>query len=99
VDCSRAIYEQDLKKVAIPLKIVAVFEPSEKSCQFSEEKRHFSEKKKWFVLCPSRPVRPDNRPGGINQCGIMHLTSAAVLCCGFCTAHPVQLSTGGQGWS
>jgi hypothetical protein len=49
VDCSRAIYEQDLKKVAIPLKIVAVFEPSEKSCQFSEEKRHFSEKKKWFV--------------------------------------------------
>ena len=31
--------------------------------------------------------------------GIMHLTSAAVLCCGFCTAHPVQLSTGGQGWS
>jgi len=50
VDCSRAIYEQDLKKVAIPLKIVAVFEPSEKSCQFSEEKRHFSEKKKWFVM-------------------------------------------------
>jgi len=48
VDCSRAIYEQDLKKVAIPLKIVAVFEPSEKSCQFSEENRHFSEKKKWF---------------------------------------------------
>jgi hypothetical protein len=52
VDCSRAIYEQDLKKVAIPLKIVAVFEPSEKSCQFSEEKRHFSEKKKWFVQPP-----------------------------------------------
>jgi hypothetical protein len=50
VDCSRAIYEQDLKKVAIPLKIVAVFEPSENSCQFSEEKRHFSEKKKWFVI-------------------------------------------------
>ncbi len=50
-------------------------------------------------LCPSRPVRPENRPGGINQCGIMHLTSAAVLCCGFCTAHPVQLSKGGQGWS
>jgi hypothetical protein len=49
VDCSRAIYEQDLKKVAIPLKIVAVFEPSEKSCQFSEEKRQISEKKKWFV--------------------------------------------------
>jgi hypothetical protein len=45
VDCSRAIYEQDLKKVAIPLKIVAVFEPSENSCQFSEEKRHSSEKK------------------------------------------------------
>jgi hypothetical protein len=49
VDCSRAIYEQDLKKVAISLKIVAVLEPSEKSCWFSEEKRHFSEKKKWFV--------------------------------------------------
>jgi hypothetical protein len=49
VDCSRAIHEQDLKKVAIPLKIVAVFDPSEKSCWFSEEKRHFSEKKKWFV--------------------------------------------------
>ena len=29
-DCSRAINDQVLKKVVIPLKIVAVFEPSEK---------------------------------------------------------------------
>jgi hypothetical protein len=60
VDCSRAIYEQDLKKVAIPLKIVAVFEPSENSCQFSEEKRHSSEKKKWFV--PTRLPGQAHRP-------------------------------------
>jgi hypothetical protein len=32
VDCSRAIHDQILKKVVIPLKIIAVFEPSEKSC-------------------------------------------------------------------
>jgi len=62
VDCSRAIYEQDLKKVANPLKIVAVFEPSENSCQFSEEKRHSSEKKKWFVAAAS-PSLQASQPG------------------------------------
>ena len=50
-------------------------------------------------LCPSRPVRLEDRPDDINQHGIMHLTVAAVLCCGFCTARPVQLSTLGQEWS
>jgi hypothetical protein len=49
VDSSRAIHEQVLKKAVNPLKIVAVFEPSENSCRSSEKSGHFSEKKKWFV--------------------------------------------------
>ncbi len=45
MDCSRAIHKQVLKKVVIPLKTVAVFEPSENSCQSSEKSGHCSEKK------------------------------------------------------
>ena len=45
VDCSRAIHDQVLKKVDIPLKIVAVFEHSENSCRSSEKSGHFSEKR------------------------------------------------------
>ncbi len=37
MDCSRAIHDQLLKKVVIPLEKVAVFEPSEKSCWSSEK--------------------------------------------------------------
>ncbi len=44
MDCSRAILDQPLKKDVIPLKIVAVFEPSEKGCWSSEKSCHFSEK-------------------------------------------------------
>ena len=60
MDCSRAIYEQDLKKVANPLKIVAVFEPSENSCQFSEEKRHSSEKKNGLYFHEDERCKPRN---------------------------------------
>ncbi len=49
MDCSRTIHAQVLKKVAIPLKIVAVFEPSENSCRSSEKSGHFSEEKK--IVC------------------------------------------------
>jgi hypothetical protein len=65
VDCSRAIHEQVLKKIVIPLKIVAVFEPSENSCQSSEESGHFSEKKNslwrgfgqgWHWTCVGRAI-------------------------------------------
>jgi hypothetical protein len=55
VDCSRAIHDQHLKKVVIPLKIVAVFEPSENCCRSSEESGHSSEKNKWFVTKKTSP--------------------------------------------
>ncbi len=45
MDCSRTIHAQVLKKVVIPPKIVAVFEPSENSCRSSEKSDHFSGKK------------------------------------------------------
>ncbi len=50
MDCSRAIHDQHLKKVVIPLKIVAVFEPSENSCRSSEQSGHSSEKKNSLSL-------------------------------------------------
>jgi hypothetical protein len=53
VDCSRAIHDQHLEKVVDPLKIVAVFKPSENSCQCSEESGHSSEKKNsLYVIHP-----------------------------------------------
>jgi len=55
MDCSKAIVAEHLKKVVIPLKIVAVSEPSEKSCWSSEKSCHSSEKKKWFVRYSNRP--------------------------------------------
>ena len=51
-----------------------------------------------FHLCPSRPVQPDDRPGGIYLYVTVHPICVAVLCYESCTTHSVQLSTSARGW-
>ncbi len=81
MNCSRTIHAQVLKKIVIPLKIVAVFEPSENSCRSSEESGHSSEEKK--IVC-SGWIRTTGEPGG--EAASASCRACANRCCVHTTA-------------